>query len=734
MWENKFPKNNWTDYLIEHGNNLQIQHGDVEVVLKKLISDIKVLLEKGRVGGSIDRISLGLIIDKKHFLDKLKKEGILRWSTYLKAKNPVPGIVTHLLNYKSLFQFSSDDLIYIESLKHFEIAYKGMKADYKYIHDTILKYKKRKNVRIGNKTVRVSIIKSLLAINDYLFLNRKYKKRYVIDDEVFDRQNTLEERSDSISFLLSFADDHLQITPEDLLLIDTDFVTSNNLEMLIKAAYRIKAYKDIEISIEFLGYACRINDNVLVVEHKDEEIFKSMELSNIISHGQQETDNYYLQLRIANNPSLSELAKFIHHELKEVVRYIEEPFARYTLVFPVDLIKEICKEEIGYFKEEYQTIAHLTDQLFIPVTEMKDYEIKKGFTLYDLIILNRVFYVLQITFCEKLKEFYSKEKYLIILNSILFQFKKEQIIDWLKDVIQEEKILSYLDIMSWKAGKKMYLDLQYTPIVEKDGFYICSLSVLFHSRTIRNIFPSLSKRGNNFKVYQISHHILIPEQLEREFLKRGFTCFANIKLYFKGPSQREGDIDFLAYKDGVLFIAECKDIIDSVDRFEYRTVLNYLTKAVSQLDYIKSAISDGIYSGELSRRIKTDISKVKEIQYVIVSAARKMDGHSVGGYAVRNVHELLGFLSHGTWEYQIPSDNLLSFNLCDGDEFDTGDLLGFCSSTGPHKKMYDALIGTEFNLSDNVKIKTYGLNIIGGIENLKNSYRFREIQTEKNEE
>src|SRR5260221_542819 len=312
MWENKFPKNNWTDYLIEHGNNLQIQHGDVEVVLKKLISDIKVLLEKGRVGGSIDRISLGLIIDKKHFLDKLKKEGILRWSTYLKAKNPVPGIVTHLLNYKSLFQFSSDDLIYIESLK------------------------------------------------------------------------------------------------------------------------------DIEISIEFLGYACRINDNVLVVEHKDEEIFKSMELSNIISHGQQETDNYYLQLRIANNPSLSELAKFIHHELKEVVRYIEEPFARYTLVFPVDLIKEICKEEIGYFKEEYQTIAHLTDELFIPVTEMKDYEIKKGFTLYDLIILNRVFYVLQITFCEKLKEFDSKEKYLIILNSILFQFKKEQIIDWLKDVIQEE--------------------------------------------------------------------------------------------------------------------------------------------------------------------------------------------------------------------------------------------------------------------------------------------------------
>lgn len=731
MWYLKFPPNNWTAFLKTNGNPLQIAPTDLLKFIRELVEETVECLKKGQTGKAVDRISLGCVLDKSEFLPRLKKSGMLRHSSYIKSNNPVVRIAKHFLDNRHLFNLTSVDISYFESLQNLESFAREMKHIFIFISQTLVSYKVRKTISYGALSARVSIVKSLVALNDYAFLTRPDKDPGLIEwkdeEPTIDIPFSMEERSDGISLLLSMIDELIRIEQIDLVMIDEEFIISKQSENLVIKACSFKAYKEVEILIETLGYVCKKKGKQLTITYEsDDRTFRSLELSYIISHVQKQADALWIKQAFNDLPSIEELAKEINAQFPDIVVLKTDPYIRFTLNLPVPIIEAISKEAIGYWREEYGVLEYIQNEMSLPLTDLGKYEIVAGLNLYDFMKISRAFEVLQIIYSERLKELETEENHMVVLNSILCLLDIKNIHNYFNGVIPADKISKYLEIMAWEAGKKEYLDLQYTPILQKNNHYLISLSVMRHSIMVRNVMASLAKTQRNGKAAQMELLEQVPQQLKDVFSKQGFTCFTDLKVTFKGLTQSNSDIDFFAYKDGHVFIGECKDVLDSIDPFEYRRVNDNLIKAASQLDYIKSAISDPQFLNTLSARLKIDLSKVKEFHHMIIPTARKMYGHSVGGYPVRYMHELTAFIKEGIWNYKLPGGNLHAFELWKDKEFQVTDLIEFCSPTGPHNELIKALVKIERQIDKNVNEFRYVLDLKAAFENLKKRYKFTE--------
>lgn len=723
----EFPKSNWTAFLKENGNPLQLTDKDRDSLIKELVEQCVALLNEGRTDKAIDRISLGLVLNKPAFLTKVKKAGAIRHSRYLNQKDPVSGIARHCLDNRQLFGLSDEDIFYFESLINLQPCADGMRKDQRFISNTILRYRDRRIKIFADRRVTTSIVKALLAINDYSFLTRPDVDPSLIED-INELQFTLEDRSDAISYLISQADELIGIRKEDLVFLDDGFAFSQECENLISAACRYKAFLEAEIQVESAGFVCLKSGGRSVITYPDERTLRSMDMSHIISHQQKQADSQLLKKAFQHLPSIKEMASEIHKEFPRVVTLQTEPYARFRFEIPQLFIAAILTSDIGSFSEDYEALDYVQNELSISLDDLGRYEIVSGLTFRDFMLINRTFTVVQEIYSEKLKNVTTDENKTIILNSILALFRESELLAIFEGNMPPDVVKKYLQVTSWQADGQQYLDLQYTPIVQVEDRYLLSLSVMRHSIMVRNIIASTEKRKTGNRAGQMSFVQQVPGLLKQAFENQGFYCFTDQKIYFKGEGQKEGDIDFLAFKDGRLFIAECKNVLDSVDHFEYRRINDYLLKAASQLDYIKSAVADEGYRRDLGRRLGVDISKM-EVHYLIVPTARKMYGHHVGGYPVRYLHELVGFLNEGIWNIRLPGGTMHTFSLWQADQFEIPDLLRYCSAGSAHDEFLKSMFYFERLIGNRTYEAKYALDIQAAFDNMKAAYRFTEHPT-----
>lgn len=720
----QFPKNNWTTFLKENGNPLQLTDEERVLLIKELVEKCAALLNEGKTGMAIDRLSLGLVLNKPVFLARIKKTGALRHSRYINQKDPVFGIARHCLDNRQLFGLSDMDILYFESLMHLQSCADGIRKDQRFISSTILRYKNRRTKTIADRRVTTSIVKSLLAINDYSFLIRPNVDPSLIED-VDNLHFTMEDRSNAISYLISRTDELIGIRKEDLVFLDDTFAFSQECENLITAACRYKAFLEAEIQVESAGYVCLKSGGRSVITYQDERTLRSMEMSHIISHQQKQADSQRLKKVFQHLPSIKEMASEIHKEFPKVVTFQTEPYARFRFEIPQAFIAAILVSDIGSFSEEYDALDYVQNELSISLDDLEKYEIVPGLTFGDLMLINRTFAVVQEIYSERLKDVTTDENKAIVLNSILALFRENELLAIFEGNITPEVVKKYLQVTSWQADEQQYLDLQYTPIVQVEDRYLLSLSVMRHSIMVRNIIASTEKRKIGSRAGQMSLVQQVPGLLKQAFEKQGFSCFTDQRIYFKGEGQKEGDIDFWAFKDGHLFIAECKDVLDSIDHFEYRRINDYLLKAASQLDYIKSAVADESYRRDLSHRFGVDISQM-EVYYLIVPTARKMYGHHVGGYPVRYLHELVGFLNEGIWTIKLPGGTLHTFNLWQAAQFAIPDLIKYCSAGSAHDEFLKSMFYFERLIGNGTYEAKYALDIQAAFDNMKTAYGFTE--------
>src|SRR4029079_603763 len=199
-------------------------------------------------------------------------------------------------------------------------------------------------------------------------------------------------------------------------------------------------------------------------------------------------------------------------------------------------------------------------------------------------------------------------------------------------------------------------------------FYLLQVIILASSNIPRSIFMSESKKGNNFKAAQIARHKPLAAIMTEAFTEKGFLCKSEIEIKYKTDSKQQGDVDFLAFKDGTLFIAQCKDSTYPTDFFEMRTTYAHVQKAAEQIEHILAALNDPAYQKKFEQQTGIKSADIKMIVPTIVLSNRKFWGYSLKGIPVRSIKEIVAFVVNGKWSFRLPEADLYKFRLWASDE------------------------------------------------------------------
>jgi hypothetical protein len=683
---------------------------------KKLIIDhirnAQELLADGKVRFAIDKIIAGLIIDKAYMFEYLKKSGILRHSTYLEKRNVVPGIAEALLRHKDTFAFTNTESAYFSSLITFEYFFKEMKKVSKYIDAELVKFK-------GNGK-----LKAILAKNDSNFLVFKDANRQCEDLSKAEYFNK-EEISDGVSFLLSRYAERFGVTDKNLEKTDVDYAVSPAIDKLLTEAARFKSFLELEIEIESFGFICIKKNGAYWIDHPDQEFIKTLEISNILYKLRDDTNTISVVNQYSQVPTLSEIAAEFYLKNPGIFILQEYPYPRFILTVPETFYDTFLKGEMHFVLEEFAIIAAFQKELLIKYEQLISYDLRPGLTFLDFFKMHRFFIIQHGLFSYALHKEIDNVDDKILYDSLIVSFKKEELINILSRFTDHKKAEIFLDMISWDTKDiKKFLDIQYRPIISYQDNLFVQTSIMGISNLLRNIFPSESRNNNNIKGLQMSKHTSIPDTLSRVFNDKGFIVAKEVPVHFKGCNQAEGDIDFLAYRDGMLFIAECKDSIHPTDLFELRTTYNHIRKAATQLDYLLEALKDPLFNSQLCNRIGAIPGSIKIIETAIVMSNSKFWGYHIGPYPVRDVNVLSAFVRTGNRNMSLYDDKITIFKTWKGDKFNIEDLIHFLSKDGPHKAVFDSCNERKYKFGPNLYKKFYSVFLNEVYDNLKKNYRY----------
>lgn len=496
-----FPKNNWANYLSTNKPAFQFTTASKRrVAVKELVEEVQYLIDKMRFGGAIDRIVLAIYLDKSYAIAVLKREGILRHSSYLERRNPIAGFAEHILTNSAFLQLSETDITYFEAIRSMNFVHELLKGLKQRIQTELAKFKKAEIVKMKGKTYRKSRLKSLLSINERIFLYDLVgdgQRKDATSLEFYSK----EEVSEAISYLLALYNKRFGAEVMDVYFIDEKYAMSHEAEKLILFACLIKNIQDIEILVESFGYAVIKEDAKFSFHSPDIAFAQSLDMSNIIQDLQTQSNNFWIFKANPEALSLFDLAKGYHQRFPDSFKLETDPFPRYVLKIPMPLFEFFLnKKDISFFKEELIVATGIQTELLLSLNELQEYEIAEGLTFYDFLKLLRLFIMKAYLLYEKMIDLKTEEERNVAHRSLPALYKEDDLKEVLKSVSSEKAIEQFLKILSWEvSNKEAFLDLQYQPLVKIGNYYLVQSIILGSSNIPRSIFLSENKRATILK-------------------------------------------------------------------------------------------------------------------------------------------------------------------------------------------------------------------------------------------
>jgi hypothetical protein len=711
------PKNDWLSFFRKNTDfkkRISLSNNDE----KEILELIGLELEKNRIGRATDFIYLGILNNKDRFLNKLRKKGILRHTSYVNNRNPLPSLSKRLIENKKLFALNENDEDYFRSLNNMDIFHKEYSKLYRDTIEQIVKLRNSNKKKRSKKELPKSIIKTLIVYNELNFLKEYYRTE---DHDIGKLEYyTKEHISEAISFIISIWEDKFELDEWDLTLVDYKFLKSKEIESLIANGCLLKLFQEIEIDIECVGYKVNKVDDVLFIEPQTEDFGKSTDLSFIVHEFQSYSDYENLKKELSEYYSYEDLIDRTKKSFDEFVELKHSPYKRYVFKIPDIFLKKFCAPELQlFFREELFIIERIQKELLIPYHEFKQFKIKGNLTLAQFINLFKSF-----IFINAISSYYlikkMEEDEVTVINSICPIFKEDAIYYLLGNIEKEDVVTDFLDILTWEAGIDKYLDLQYKPIIYIDGYYCLSPSIITKSNTIRNIFPSESKSGNLLMKEKNKNYDKLVDKINKTLKSIGFQVWTEIPVKFSLKGKEQSDIDILAIKNNFLLVIECKDTINPTDSFEYRTTHNHIIKAKDQILYHLKAIENSSVKSSLKNNFKIDLSEVNKICPLILLSTRRPWGFELEKIAIRNIHEFIAFLTKGKWYYNFGNEKPIELNVWEGEKLKINDIENFLSTNfKPHNFILKAMIAKYLNFNDKILIKKYALGMEKLAESLK---------------
>jgi len=645
--------------------------------------EIQKIIDSSMNSGSyfqtLNSLLLGIFFDKENTFREIRKKGLFRYSKYISKKCIVENIIQDLLDANKVYSlFDPENIDYLDSILNLSNLHKSYNDIHKYIlieFDNFHKNFKGK-----------SIIKSLLAFVDYLFLMNHYPKTVTNLMQISSRSK--EDVCSAVSYLIYLLSTKSTLTITDTLYISEEFIKSKEIENIIISACFISDFKEFEILIDHFNYRCIKVDSNLKIVPPYEDFEKSIRIGFIREQLQYyndlvkaETDHAEHNL-VSFETLVEEIYKLEHFSLFKYTETYNYP--RYVIEIPEPLydiiIDKLFKPDL-LFKEEILYLSKIFKEQLLTPENLKEIKIQGNLTLFDFIKIRRVFSFLFLMFSNQIFKD-DKKDFETVLRSLIPVYPEDLLYKFIEKLTTTENVDSFLDLTYWEPGIDILFDLQYHPIIFLEKHYIIPLTILANSNAIRNLYASQYKI-NNLKIFLDGSKDALVDKLSFAFQAAGIENY-------KQTSIPKTDIDLFAILDDTLFLFECKQSLHPVSIFDLRTTYDYIKKAEKQLDYLNREYHSGRLTKILTKKFNIDLSNIKHVISSIILSNRLFNGNAFK-YPIRYISEIENYVNEGTMRTK---EGI--FNMWEGEKLTLSDLKEYFSPTSKHVKL----------LFDSVSVRT----------------------------
>ncbi len=620
-------------------------------------------------------------------IEYMKRDAILRASSFEFDAPAIGQLVADWIEHASVYGLLPTAVSYLTSTTNLYRLVPAVRALYL-------------GLRSRLQAERITILKCLLAEVDASFADPD-----PIDVGHGDgRLATSEELAEAFSYLLGQFHTHVGLTEMQFALTDPAAGYDPRYRTLLGDALKICRYREAEVLLEAFPYQAQATMGGVSIGSIDPALERSIRLGYVQHEMQLNVKQHLLQNARSEGQtySLPILADCYFEQLSErVCRLQPHPLPRYVVELPLNgKMAELFSRDAALL-EEVVNCSSLALEEYLPLADVPNQVVAGTITVMDLYKVQRLFrflhHVLKRTIdCH---EPFS-ERAGLYRASCLPILSREGILSVLCLAVGTTKASEVLTLLTANLAAPG-LDIQDAPVIAAGKYFMVSPAVLASSNLPRNILSRLHKR----LVPAAPDHLdPMQSQLAQALRDAGFLV---VMEYHLKSSELETDV--LAYRDGHLFIFECKNAYHPCNVYELRNTYNAMLKAADQLTLRERWLADSSHQRELFAKLNWAVPNFAVVHTCIALGNRVFNGYKCEGHPVRQVHELLNLILHGYIEFE----DAHRVTLWRSETIVVADLVDYIQGSTTHADIAAAMvpINVETPIGDQwLRLITYALD------------------------
>ncbi|WP_369938243.1 hypothetical protein [Xanthomonas tesorieronis] len=448
----------------------------------------------------------------------------------------------------------------------------------------------------------------------------------------------------------------------------------------LHTAFRLDELCRAETLIDGLPYCARTLDNLVLVSSIDPDLEKSVRLGYVQMEMQMLIRQVGIEEVWAKSPSPMSLTKLFEEIYAPIISQFmqikDKPVRRITFGIPdmPGLFDPLAEERA--FREDFLALLQLDVDDYEDL-ELEPFEVAPGVRSTDLFRISRLFALVEFLYQHQLTSITdSAERERLALHSIIAVFRHEQLLAFLSTVLPvetAEKVISLLVL----DDSREFVDLQYTPFLKVDGYYLLAPSVIAHANLVRNI-----AFANGLNEKRLAGEAdPMQSAVEQALRDAGFHVGVEVK-----GNRKAGDTDLVAYRDGTLYLIECKNAYHPCNAHEMRNSYDHIRKAGEQLTLREQMFADPAYQTKVWKVLGWNVAAPTATRTLVLTANRVFTGSTIQGHPVRQAHEFINVIARG----KINSLGTI-FRFWEGDSLSTADVNRYLGRHGLAGEQFAAL-------------------------------------------
>jgi len=327
---------------------------------------------------AVSWIALGLRCHPDRLVDEIRRQGIFRCSKYRFHTGQLRPVVSTLLAHAKALSLADDVTHYLQSVSRLLQLGSSVRT----LDASLREFLVRRNERA---------LKTVVAVVDSLFM---------LDHQGDDSRSsenwkhyTKEDLAEAGSYIIHCFDAEIGLRDDHFNFMDEPGLIAGLYHKLLAKACKIRAFLAAEIFVDAFDYRCALRADVVRVEPPYPELEMSIRLGFI--QNEQVSWSQRIERIIAVNQgqlSLYKAADLFYDRFRDrIVKLVEEPMKRYVFHYPdIPPFRAFFSED-GLLVEERLHLKEVLESELVTLEELKDFEIRKGITVLDLLKVYRLF-------------------------------------------------------------------------------------------------------------------------------------------------------------------------------------------------------------------------------------------------------------------------------------------------------------------------------------------------------